>query len=110
MSIIDFVEMTILLCLICFSICAKIQGFVDKYVFFFLRFTQKFKMVANNDRKTIFWEKSPVDSAYTLWVKNFIKMALYRTVSKINACLSFIQTFNMAAKNGRKTTFRESHQ
>ena len=35
MSINDFVEMNIFLCLICFSICAKMQGFVDECVFFF---------------------------------------------------------------------------
>ena len=33
MGINDFVETTICL-LICFSICAKMQGFIDKYVFF----------------------------------------------------------------------------
>ena len=36
MSINDFVEMTIFLCSICFSIYAKMQGFVDECVFFFL--------------------------------------------------------------------------
>ena len=35
MSINDFVEMNIFLCLICFSICAKMQGFVDECVFFY---------------------------------------------------------------------------
>ena len=34
MSINDFVEMTIFLCLICFSIFAKMQGFVDECEFF----------------------------------------------------------------------------
>ena len=35
-----------------------------------LRFTQKFKMAANTGGKAFFCEKSPVDSAYMLWVKN----------------------------------------
>ena len=56
MSITDFVEMTIILCLICFSICAKMQGLVNECVVFclFLHFMQKFKMVAKNGGKTIF--------------------------------------------------------
>ena len=36
-----------------------------------------------------FWEIAPVDSADTLWVKNFVAIALSRTVSKINAFLHF---------------------
>ena len=55
MSINDFVEMTIFLCLVCFSIHAKMQGVLDACVFF----TEE-----NN-----FWEKSPVESADTLGVK-----------------------------------------
>ena len=74
MSINDFVEMTIFLCLIWFfSIYAKMQGFVDECVFFLdsadteitlsriiskmyvlLRFTQKLKMTTKNGGKTIF--------------------------------------------------------
>ena len=56
MSINDFVEMTIFLYLICFSIYAKIQGFVDEciYIFFFLlHFTQKFNMATKNGEQTI---------------------------------------------------------
>ena len=31
-----------------------------------------------------FWGKSPVDSADTLWVKNFVEIALSHSVSEIN--------------------------
>ena len=46
----------------------------------------------------------------TLGVKNFVDIALSRTVSEINAVLHFIQKFKMAAKNGEKTIFMKSHQ
>ena len=49
-----------------------------------------------------FLEKSPVDSAYTLRVKNFVKITLSRTSSEINAFLRFTQKLKMAAKNGGK--------
>ena len=66
--------MIIFLCLICFSIYEKMQGFIDEsglfilfiylflfyffdFFFFFLSFTQKFKMAAKSGGKTIF-EKS----------------------------------------------------
>ena len=45
--------MTIFVCLICFSIYPKIQGFVHECVFF-LRFMQKFKMGVKNGRKMTF--------------------------------------------------------
>ena len=61
MSINEFVEMTIFLCLVCFSIYDKMQGFIDEsglviflFIFFFLRFMQKFKMATKSSRKTIF--------------------------------------------------------
>ena len=60
MSIDEFVEMTIFLCLICFSIYDKERGFIyvsGLFIFlfiFFLRFTQKFKMATKSGRKTIF--------------------------------------------------------
>ena len=56
-----------------------------------LHFTQKFKMAAKSGGKVIFCEKLPVDSAYTLWVKNLVEIALSRTVSKINALYAEIQ-------------------
>ena len=39
--------------------------------------------------KLFFCEKSPVDSKYTLWVKNFVEIALSCSVSEINAFLFF---------------------
>ena len=63
MSINEFVEMTIFLCLISFSIYDKMQGFIEEsglfivlftYLFVFLRFMQKFKMAAKSSGKTIF--------------------------------------------------------
>ena len=59
MSINEFVEMTIFLCLICFSIYDKMQGVIDEsglfiYFFFFAFFTKKFKIAAKSGRKTIF--------------------------------------------------------
>ena len=89
MTINDFVEMTTFLCF--FSICAKMQGFADDYGFF----SQG---------------KSPVDSADTLWFKNFVEIALSRTVSKINVFLHFTQKFKMAGHNGGKSIFGESRQ
>ena len=74
----------------------------------FLCSTQKFKMAPKSGRKTLFSKKSPVDSAYTLWVKNFVKIALSRSLSKINAFLRFTQKFKMAAKSGEKTIFGKS--
>ena len=96
-----------------FSISAKIQdgsqNLVPK-INAFLRFTQKFKMTAKSDGKAIFCEKSPVDSAYTVGVQNFVEIALPRTVSKINAFLHFTQKFKMAAKSGGKAIFAKSRQ
>ena len=57
-----------------------------------------------------FCEKSPVDSACTLWVKNFVKIALSRTVSEINALLHFTQKFKMAVKSVGKAIFVKSRQ
>ena len=62
MSINQFVEMTVFLCLISFSIYDKMQGFLDEsglfilfiYLFFFLRFMQKFKMATKSGKKTTF--------------------------------------------------------
>ena len=60
--------------------------------------------VAENDC----WEKSPVDPADTLRVKNFVEIALAHSVSKINMFLHFMQKFMMAAKKGGKTIFGKS--
>ena len=97
MSINDFVEITIFLCLIYFSSYDKMQGFIDECVcffiislslfiysfFFFLHFTQKFKMA---------------------------EIDLSSTVSTIEVFLCFMQKFKMAAKNGGKAILRKSGQ
>ena len=57
-----------------------------------------------------FWKKSPVDSADNLWVKNFVEIALSRSISKINVFLHFTQKFKMAAESGGTTIFRKSCQ
>ena len=57
----------------------------------FLRFTQKFKMADQKWRENYVWGKSPVDSAYTLWVKNFVEIILSSTVIEINAFYAEIQ-------------------
>ena len=55
-----------------------------------------------------FGEIMPVDSADTLWVKNFVEIALSRSVSDINTFLHFMQKLEMASKSGRKTIFEKS--
>ena len=55
--------------------------FRDKLVFVFKAEIQDGRQKCwKND----FCEKSPVDSANTLWVKNFVEIALSRSVSEIN--------------------------
>ena len=53
-----------------------------------------------------FGEKSPVDSADTMRVKNSSK-SLSHTLSEINTFLHFTQKFKMMAKNGGKMFFCE---
>ena len=48
-------------------------------------------MATKKWQENYFWEKSPVDSADTLRVKNFIKIALSRTVIEMNAFYAEIQ-------------------
>ena len=52
-----------------------------------------------------FCKMSPVHSADTLWVQNFVEIALSHTVSEMNALLRFTQKFKMAAKSGGKASF-----
>ena len=59
----------------------------------FLCFTQKFKMAAKNDGKTIFWGKSRQMIADSLGVKNLVKIALSCIISEINAFLHFMHKF-----------------
>ena len=77
MSINEFVEITILLCLICFSIYDKMQGFIDESGLFI----------------------------YFLAFYAEIQEILSRSVSEINALLCLTQKFKMAAKSGGKTFF-----
>ena len=99
----QFVEMTVFLCLICFSIYDKMQGFLEKrygffifsiyfFFFFFPRFMQKFKMATKSGMKMIFGKSrqfGPVDSADNLRVKNFMEIAPSRSISEINGFLRF---------------------
>ena len=85
MSINDFVEMTIFLCLISFSIHAKMQGFVNECVpFFILRRNSRWPLEMVGKR---FLRK------FSTGLKNFIEITLSCTVSEINAFLRFTQKF-----------------
>ena len=53
---------------------------------------------------------SPVYSADTLWVQNFVEITLSGSVSEINALLRFMQKLKMAAKSGGKVIFVKSPQ
>ena len=55
-------------------------------------------------------QKLPVDFADTLRVKNFVEIALPRSVSEINMFFCLTQKFKMAAKSGGKTIFAKSRQ
>ena len=61
-------------------------------------------MAAKKGKKTIFEKKN------ILGVKNFVDIALSRTVSKIDAFLLFMQKFKMAAKHGGTTNFEKGRQ
>ena len=67
-------------------------------------------MAAKSGGKTIFCEIMPVESADTLWVKNFVKIALSLSISEINTFFHFMQKFKMAAKSGGKTIFGKGRQ
>ena len=47
-------------------------------------------MVTKSGKKTIFDKKWPVDSADTLWVKNFVKITLSHSISEINMFLQIL--------------------
>ena len=89
MSINDFVEMTLFLYLICFSIYPKIQGFVNECSLC-RNSTRVSKMAGKRFLvKKIFYENSPLDFVDTLRIKNFIEIALAHSVSEINIFLCF---------------------
>ena len=81
--------------------------FRDKHIFLFKTEIQDGRQ---KWRENNFWEKSPVDSADTLWIENFVEIALFRSISEINSFLRFMQKFKMATKSGRITFFEESCQ
>ena len=67
-SINQFVEMAVFLCLICFSIYDKMQGFLDEsglFIFYlFIYFFAFYAEIQNGHekwRENDFWKKSPVD-------------------------------------------------
>ena len=63
-----------------------------------LHFMQNFKMATKTGGEPIFGKNCQI-TLYTLRVKTFkIKIAIFRTVSKINVFLSFSQKFKMASK------------
>ena len=96
-----------------FSISAKIQDGSQNLVLKINAFFAFYAEIQDDHQKwwqSDFGEMSPVHSTDTLWVKHFIKIALSRTVSKINAFLHFTQKFKMAAKNGGKAIFVKSRQ
>ena len=77
------------------------------FVFVFFAFYAEIQNGQQKRWENFFWEKSPVDSADKLRVKNFVEIALSRSISKINRFLRFMQKFKMAAKSGGKTFLRK---
>ena len=61
-------------------------------------------------RENNFCEKSPVDSADTLRIKNFVEIAVFCTISEISIILHLTQKFMIAAKSGGKTIFAKRRQ
>ena len=114
MSINEFVEMTIFLCLICFAIYDKMQGFVNESVLknfieialscavskinAFFAIYAEIQDGHQKRQENVCWEKLPVDSADALWVKSFVKIALSRSVSEINAFLCLTQKLRVSGK------------
>ena len=79
-------------------------------LFFYLFLFELYTEIQNghqNWRENDFWEKSPVDSANNLRVKNFMEITLSRSISEINTFLCFTQKLKMAAKSCRKTIFQK---
>ena len=84
------------------------QGFLDESGLFILfLFYAEIQNGQQKWRENYFWEKSPVDSADNLRVKNFVEIALSHSISAINRFLRFTQKFKMAAKSGGKTFLRK---
>ena len=79
----------------------------DKHIF---AFNAEIKDSRQKWQENDFCEKWPVNFADTLWVKNFVKIALSRSVSEINTFLRLTQKIKMATKNGGKTNLVKSYQ
>ena len=75
------------------------HNFQDTSIFVFYNFCEKFKIAAIFG-ETNFFENWVYHSAYILWVKNFVEIALSHFISEINVFLHFTQKFKMAAKSG----------
>ena len=110
MSINQFVEMTIFLCLICFSIYDKMQGFIDEsglFIFLLIYYLFIFFILCRNSR----WPPKVAGKRFLRKVASRLcrypvgQIALSRSVSKINAFLCLTQKFKMAAKSGGKMFF-----
>ena len=68
--------------------------FQDKHIF---ALNTEIQDGCQSGDKMSFCEMSPVDTADTLGVKNFVKFALSHSVSEINVFVRFTQRFKMAA-------------
>ena len=84
------------------------QGFLDEsglFIIYLFAFYAKIQNGHQKWRENDFWEKSPVDSADKLWIKNFVEIASSCSISEMNMFLCFIQKFKMATKSGGKAIF-----
>ena len=81
--------------------------YLDKHIFAFNAEIQDGRQKSVG--KTTF-AKSPVDSADTLWVKNFVEIPVSQSIIEINMFLRLTQKFKMAAKSGGKIIFAKSCQ
>ena len=109
MSTIDFIEMTILLCLICFSIYGKMQGFVDECVFFLCVYvccTQKFKMAAKMVGKRFLGKVTSTICRYPGGQK-FRRNRFISHRFQDKSAFAFDAEVQLTAKNGGKTIFGE---
>ena len=84
-----------------FHLCQN-ASFIDVYVFFvFFCIFASYPEIQDSRQKwqeKDFWDKSPVDSADTLQVKNVVEIALFCTVTEINVFFRFTQKLKIAAK------------
>ena len=81
--------------------------FRDKQVF---AFKAEIQDGCQKWREYNFWEKSPVESADTLWVKNFVEITQSCSISKINAFLGLCRNSRWPPEVAEKRIFEESCQ